>query len=49
MVVVKWNSSGGACAVACPDSLVTDDWGRLVGDPILYFVACILYSPFEFI
>ena len=25
------------CAVACPDSLVTDDWGRPVGvgDPLL--------------
>ena len=42
------NVDGGVCAVAWPDSLVTDDWGRAaVGDPLLllhlFHLVCILY------
>ena len=47
MVVVKLNPSGGACAIACFNSLATDDWGRSVGDHIflhiLYHIVCISY------
>ena len=51
MVVVKLDPSGGACAVACFNSLATDDWGRSVGDPIFisHFVSHSLHFVFNFL